>query len=303
MRAPAIAALLAIAALAACGGAEKPSAGRQIPGGPRVSRNLEPTEIIPADLDLVVRLDVERLRAGIGPLAADALAKQAIRAGGEAEIGEALSCADVLWIAARAAEIERGDRVIVIEGKACMPDLARSRWEKARSANAKVRIFDRIGAAPRAGTARIMNLGDRATAFVSPVELDSVKRVLDQGPDDQRGNPRAEGLVSVDVRPRPLPPGLAKKYPSIAAVLSGIERLRGSAVLVDDGLKVTAEVLAKSPASAEKTSKFLGAVRDSLKEGRFAETVKDAKVEQVDKTVQVRVTVPSKLLLAVMKGD
>lgn len=293
-------AIAAVLTLVACGGADKPGAGRKIPGAPRVDRELTPTDVIPADLDLVVRLDIGRLRSGIGSAAADALAKQAIRAGADPELAEAMSCAEVVWIAARAAEIETGDRVIVVEGKSCVPELARSRWETVRSGNARLRIFDRKGSAPRAGTARIMNLGNRATAFVSPVELDSVKRVLDAGPDAQRGNPRAEGLVSADVRPRPLSPRLAKKYPSIAAVLSGVERVRGTAVLVEDGLKLDAEVLARSPAGAQKAAKFLDAVRESLKGGRFGDAVKGAKVEVVDKTVQVKVTVPAKLLLGAM---
>jgi hypothetical protein len=286
--------------LVACGGADKSAAGRKIPAAPRISRDLDPTDVLPADLDLVVRLDIARLRSGIGGVAANVLASQAARAGVDPELREAMACADVVWIATRAAEIEAGDRVIVVEGKSCMPELARSRWGKVRSGNGRLLIFDRKGPVSRVETARIMNLGNRATAFVSPVELDSVKRVLDTGPDAQRGNPRAEGLLSADVRPRPLSPRLAKKYPSIASVLSGIERVRGTAVLVDEGLKVDAEVLARSPAAAQKASKFLDAVRKSLEEGRFAEVVKGAKVETVDKTVQLKLTVPKKLLLAAM---
>lgn len=285
--------------LVACGGSGKPAA-KPGPDAPRLARDLEPTEVIPADLDLVVRLDIGRLRAGVGTLAADEITKQAIRGGVDPELASTLSCAEVIWIAARAAELDTGDRVIVVEGKSCMPELSRGKWETVKAGNARVRIFDRTGTAARAGTARIMNLGNRATVFVSPVELDSVRRVIDDGPDAARGNPRAEGLVSLDVRPRPLSPGLAKKYPSIAAVLSGIERLRGSAVLVDDGLRISAEILAKTPPAATKAARFLDAVKDSLKEGKFSDAVSGAKVEVVEKTVQVKATVPTKVLLGAM---
>ncbi|MFT3769496.1 MAG: hypothetical protein QM820_29005 [Minicystis sp.] len=250
----------------------------------------------------MVRLDLSRMRAALGPTAADELSRRALQGTAESELAEAFGCAEVVWIATRAAEIETGDRVTVIEGKSCMPELAISRWEKVRSGNARVAIFDRKGEAPRAGTARIMNLGNRATVFVSPVELDSVKRVLDTGPDEKRGNPRAEGVVSVDLRPRPLPPGLASKYPSIAAVLAGIERVRGSAVLVDEGLKVDAEVIGVTPKGAEKATRFLEGLRDSLKESRFGEAVKGAKIEMVEKSVGVKVVVPAKLLVAAMTG-
>src|SRR6202012_2912717 len=97
----------------------------------------------------------------------------------------------------------------------------------------------------------------------------AVKRVLDVGPDEKRGSPSAEGLVSVDLRARPLPPALAKRYPSIAGLLSGIERIKGSAVLVDDGLRVDAQVLGKAAPGAERAAKFLEAMRASLVEGRF----------------------------------
>jgi hypothetical protein len=284
-----------------CAAAEKPK-GRLLPGGARVERDLDPPEIFPADLDLVVRVDLARMRAGMGPAASDDLTKRALAGAGEPEIASALACAEVVWIAARVAEIESGDRVVVVEGKACMPDLARSRWEKVRSANKRVLIFDRKGEAPRAGTARILNLGDHGAAFVSPVELDSVKRVLDAGPDPRRGNPTAEGVVSVDLRARPLSPALAKRYPSIAAVLAGIERVRGSATLSDDGLHVDAQVVGKTPAGAALAGKFLTAVRESLAEGKFAEAAKGAKVEVVGKTVEAKLVVPAKLLLAALAG-
>jgi hypothetical protein len=194
--------------------------------------------------------------------------------------------------------------VIVVEGRRCMPELDAGRWERVRSANGHLRIFDRREEAARGGTARIMNLGNKATAFVSPVELDAVKRVLDAGPDERRGNPTAEGLVSLDLRARPLPPALEKKYPSIAAVLAGVERVRGSAALVEQGLKIDAELLGKTPAGAALAAKFLDALRESLvPSARFGEVAKLARVEQVERTVQVRLTVPAKLVLGLLSGS
>ncbi|APR87344.1 hypothetical protein A7982_12693 [Minicystis rosea] len=292
---------IALASLiSGCGSAPPPSKFRQIPGGARVEHDVDPVDVIPADLDLVVRLDLGRMRAALGPTAADALSRRALQGAAESELAEAFACAEVVWIATRAAELESGDRVTVIEGNTCMPELSKSRWEKVRSGNARVAIFDRKGEAPRAGTARIMNLGNHATVFVSPVELDSVKRIWDTGPDDRRGNPRAEGVVSIDLRPRPLPPGLAKRYPSIAAILGGIERVRGSAVLVDDGLKVDAQIIGITSQGADKAARFLEGIRDSLKGGKFGDAVKDAKIEAVEKTVGVKVVIPAKMLLSAM---
>jgi hypothetical protein len=291
-------------ALTACGGPPSPGTSADAPAGPRVDHEVDPTDLFPADLDLVLRVDVGRMRAGIGPAALDVLAKRALTGGAEDELREALACAEVVWVATRLADADAGDRVIVVEGKSCMPSLVAARWERVRSGNARVRIFDRTAEAPRAGTARIMNLGNRATVFVSPVELDAVKRVMDAGPDAKRGSPTAEGIVSFDQRAGRLSPALEKKYPSIGAVLAGIERVRGFAVLVDEGLKVDAQVLGATTASADRAARFLEAMRNSLaKSARFAAALKDARVEVVEKTVQVRVTVPAKVLLAVITTE
>ena len=255
--------------------------------GVRFAHDVDPADIFPGDLDLVVRVDVGRMRAGIGPAAADALAKRALQETAGEEVREALACAEVVWIAARAADLDAGDRVIVVEGKGCVPELAAARWERVRSANAKLRIFDRTLEAPRSGTARVINLGNRATVFVSPVELDAVKRVLEAGPDPRRGSPSAEGLLSFDLRAGRLPPALEKKYPSIGAVLAGIERVQGSAVLVDDGLKIDVQVRGASDAGAERAARFLEAMRESLeKSPRFAALLKDGRVERVDKSMR-----------------
>ena len=289
-------------ALAALGCASSPQKGA---AAPVVDRELEPTDVFPADLDLVMRIDVGRMRSGIGPATTADLAKRALESGRGAgdELREALGCAEVVWIGVHAADIATGDRVVAVEGKKCMPELLSGRWEKTRSPNKRVLIFDRRSAAHRGGTARIMNLGNKATVFVSPVELDAVKRVLSAGPDANRGNPTAEGLVSADLRVRPLPPGLAKKYHSIAKVLAGLERVRGSARLRDEGLEIDVEVLAKTDTSASDAAGFLEILRGSLaQDARFAEVMKTAHVEQVERTVEVKLTLPPKLVLSLLSG-
>jgi hypothetical protein len=290
--------------LAACGSPPPPRAQRSPGEQVLFEHDIEPSDIFPADLDLVVRVDVGRMRAGIGPAAADALAKRALTGSVDDEVKDALACAEVVWVATRAQALDEGDRIIVVEGKSCMPELLGARWERVRSSNGKLRIFDRAGEPPRSGTARIMNLGNHATAFVSPVELDPVRRVLATGPDPKRGNPTAEGLVSFDLRAGRLPPALERKYPSIGAVLAGIERVRGSAVLVDDGVKIDADVLGASKTGAERAARFLEAMRDNLaKSPRFGAIMKDVRVEQVEKTVQVRLTLPAKAVLALMADE
>ena len=76
-------------------------------------------------------------------------------------------------------------------------------------------------------------------ALSSPAAL-ATTRLLRDGPDAGRGDPTANGLVSVDVRGHRLPPSLEKKYPSIAVIIAGIVRIRGSATLAEDGVRVEA---------------------------------------------------------------
>ncbi len=94
----------------------------------------------------MVRVDVGRMRAGIGPAAADALSKRALQESAEPELREALASAEVVWIAARIAELEEGDRIVVVESRASMPELEAGRWERVRSPNGRLRIFDRTAA-------------------------------------------------------------------------------------------------------------------------------------------------------------
>ena len=79
-RAAAIASAAAILAGAGC---------REVPGPksaarpPQLSKRLYASDLLPADLDVVVRVDMARLRAGLGPSFAETLAARAGEAGGE----------------------------------------------------------------------------------------------------------------------------------------------------------------------------------------------------------------------------
>jgi hypothetical protein len=296
------AALASTLLLVACASTPPPAKGGRVSAGARVVRALDPTDVFPADLDLVIRIDLARMRSGIGPIAADELSRRALREAEGDEIKQAFACAEVVWIGTRAATIDAGDHVVVLEGKQCLPELARARWQRVRDPNGGIAVFDRKGEAARAGTARIIDLGHRAVAFVSPVELDSVKRVLEAGPDAKRGSPTAEGVVSLDMRVHRLPPALEQKYPSIGEVLAGLTRVRGSAVLVDAGLKVDAQIVGASKEGAERAARFLEALRDNLRSPRYAAAAKAVVIEQVESTVRVRVVLPPAVVLAIFGG-
>lgn len=312
VRAAAVAAASALMALGlpACGDAAPQVAGVSHPAreaspiGPRVVRRVEPADLLPADLDLVVRVDVARMRDGLGQAASDELARRALDEVPDEALESALQRADVVWLGLRLADLEEGDRVVVLEGRMAGLTPDPGRWEPARAAQDGVAVFDRRGgvAGSRADTARIIALGDRAVALVSAVEVSSVARVLRDGPDARRGDPAAEGLVSLDLRARRLPPYLARRFPSIGALVAGVARVRAVASLHDEGVRLDVELVGVDAAGAGRARRFLEVLRDNVEDVRYADLMKELSIEQVESTVRLRWLFPAPLVLALLSG-
>jgi hypothetical protein len=277
-------------ALSGCG-KEVPHGGARAPIGPRVVRDVSATDLIPDDLDVVVRVDVARLRAGLGPAAYDDLKRAALEKSEDRVLEASLACAQIVWIGLRVADLEAGDRVIVVEGKDCAPKLEDTAWDTAKIGTATVR--DRLNDPPRAATSRIAIQGSRFVAFASSVERDSLGRVLAKGPDQQRGDPSSEGVVSFDARSRPLAPDQTKRFPSIARVLRGVSRVRGSAVVLDEGLRLDGEIACTDTTSAKRAAGFVLALRENAESDRARELLKRLTIETIDKTVRYRWLVPA----------
>ncbi|WP_437981435.1 hypothetical protein [Sorangium sp. So ce117] len=310
VRAAAVAAALMALGLPACGDAAPrlagggPPARAASPAGPRVVRRIEPADLLPADLDLVVRVDVARMRDGLGQAASDELARRALDEVPDEALESALQRADVVWLGLRLADLEEGDRVVVLEGRMAGLTPDPGRWEPAPAAQDGVAVFDRRGgvAGSRADTARIIALGDRAVALVSAVEVSSVARLLRDGPDARRGDPAAEGLVSLDLRARRLPPYLARRFPSIGALVAGVARVRGVASLHDEGVRLDVELVGVDAAGAARARRFLEVFRDNVEDARYADLMKELSIEQVESTVRLRWLFPAPLVLALLSG-
>lgn len=302
------AAVLALAIASLIGGC-----GDEVPRGgvargpatlqPDLSRRVEPGDLLPADLDLVVRVDLARLRSGLGAAALSALAA---RMPGEALLRDALLAADAVTVGLRADDLEAGDRVVVVEGRlaedAALPDPAR--FTLRPPVVEQVRVWDRVAedASPRERVMRVMRVGDEALVFVTAMEVDPTTRVLRAGPDELRGQPFAEGLVSLDWRPRPLRASLARRFPSIAGVLRGLSRVRATASMGEAAIEIRAQVEAADDLAATRVARFLELLRDNAGDAEAA-LLAPMKIERTGATVHVSCDIPAAVVLRAVAED
>ncbi|NUP13176.1 MAG: hypothetical protein HOW73_44625 [Polyangiaceae bacterium] len=276
-------ALIAGAASTACN--EVPKGGvPKTPEQPALSRKLLPNEVIPADLDVVVRVDLSLLRKTLGPRFDQELAA---RYGGDPLLMSALAKGRTVTIGVRAADLEQGDHVVVVEGAEVGLDLEKEGFLPRESRNDKVKAFVRALPSDRDRTDAVVLLDERAIAFVSPVETDAVLRILRDGSDEQRGQPVAEGIVSADIRPRRLPPALERKFPSFGRLLAQVMRIRLLLKVSDDGLRLEGEIISKSDASAHKVRQFLDVFREGASGEGATAILKKMKLEKVGAVVRV----------------
>lgn len=284
----------------ALGGCHEVAAGGEprAPSGAQLSRRLHPNEVLPADLDVVVRLDVQALRRTLGPTFDQQLAS---RFSSDPILARAAPRARTLTVALRAADIERGDHVIVLEGDPGDLGLANEGYEAQPSANDKVRVFVRALPGPRDGTEAVVILDERAVVLVSPVETDAVLRVLRDGPDEQRGQPVAEGIVSADIRARRLPHELERRFPSFGRLIAQVTRIKALMAAGDEGLRVETEIIARGDAGAERVRKFLDVLREGASEDGATVVLRRMKIEKLGATVRVTAALPIDVLVALLE--
>jgi hypothetical protein len=274
------------------------SAAPKEPKSTKRKSHVDAVELFPADLDLVLRVDLARMRAALGPMASGLSSRMSSEIDARDELAaRAIERARVAWIGTRLADIEAGDRVLVIEGDVedLRPDSGVFQVLDPPLSDA-VKTFERRGPLARDATSRVHLLGAKTIMFVSSVEVDGVERVLLRGPDPGRRDPPAEGLLSADLRGRRLPPGLERRFPSIGSIVRGVMRARASVTMVDEGLRADVEITAVSDAASTKLEGFLNALREGGQGSRYAALFDGLRVERIEKAVRVTWIVPVEML-------
>lgn len=169
-------------------------------------------ELVPSDLDVVVRLDLAKIKAALGGLTLEVLSRQVLsrQAAEESEepdllMVQALMEADVAYLGYRPSSLLVPlDRVLALQGRFTPITKTPEGFRGGVDLGADLRYWDRLPTKPlpRAATARLYAVGSRVRAFVSEAELDAVERVLGGTASSRSLAAPEAGALSVAARPR-----------------------------------------------------------------------------------------------------
>jgi len=257
------------------------------PNAPSLTRA---SDAMPADLDLVVRLDLRKIRDTLGGPAMTAISERAVQglhgadSATDALLLSALQRTDTLWLGMRpTSTLAVLDSVFVLSGHFPNFDPHRAAstpsFGPAIDLGGNLRRYDRARPPARSAPARIYVHGDDLLVSLSEAEIDSVERSLEE----QRGAPPLEptekGVFSAVARPQGLPLSLFSGADSLRRLLQNSQRLELNADLTGAGVDATLALKFEDAALAEQVARALTEMRDALGGGagrlaKFAARIK-----------------------------
>jgi hypothetical protein len=200
----------------------------------------EPALVLPADLDLVLRLDLTRLRAALG-IDADALLRKLSESAPSDEpdadtsrtLLALLAHAETLWIAVRPGlSAELTDGVIALRGdfRNVIPSSLGGvpRWSHARDLGGGLLRFEREPPRMRAAPAVMYLRLPDVVVVGSEAEVDALERSVEAGNADAALRAPESGLIAAAARLGSLRRRLAERAPTLSRYVEGAERLEGS---------------------------------------------------------------------------
>jgi len=287
------------------------------PPPPAAPLLLEPADALPADLDVVVRVDVARLRAALGTLLFAGLRRVATAGmdsdGASDFLLEAIEHSDLAVFAFRPElEGEGVDSVLVLRGAFEKLDPrdsgARPPFQSPRDLGGAIRRYDREQPAARGAPARIYARGDDLLVVVSAAELDSVELRLEAREEAPAVRPPARGIVAFAARLRALRLTLHRRFPLLADLLEDAREVQGVIEVGESGASLELSLPFASEASAETAKTGLAGVLQAFgaRDGAFSELARRTGVERAGAHVVLRVSVPlpelGQLLLPAMSA-
>lgn len=261
------------------------------------------TDAMPADLDLVVRLDLRKIRDTLGGPTMTALSQQAVQGMSGADRGtdtlllRAFEQTDTVWLGIRpTSTLSAADSVFIMSGRFPNFDPHRAesapRFGPAIDLGGDLRRYDRQKPASRSAPARIYVHGEDLLVSLSEAEIDSVERSLEE----QRGMPPLEpaekGVLSAVARPQALPLALLAGTGNLRRLVQSADRLEFNADLTGSGVDATFSLKFADPSLAEQVSKALNDMRDALAggSGRLAKFAGRTKVGSAGQYVSLQLS-------------
>jgi hypothetical protein len=296
---------LAAALLLACG-------PRRVGPPPPAPAVAGPEDAIARDLDVVVRIDLERMRNALGSADAKRLMGRAGEtAGGGATdaalLADLLARSETVWLALRPG-VDTGltDNVMVLRGRFAGVDprshRSRSKWTSAGDLGGGWRVYERAEPPTRSAPARVYLRGDDLVVVVSTAEIDSVERAIDGRAGEAQLAPPRKGVVSVEARARGLAVALRGDAPAAARLLGRARRLRGYADLGAAALKAEVEIVFDSEDTARNAAQAATLIAREVAQVRSAVGMVAANlvVDTVASTVVLRLSLEEEQLAALL---
>lgn len=268
-------------------------------------------DFVPADLDAVVRVDLDAGRRLFGSTAVRALMLDVVDPVEDPAtaslLSKALERASTLVVAFRPGlSSATTDHVIVLHGQFKDVDPRsepKSDWRPPLDLGGGFQLYDRPQPRRRSAPARIYARVTDWLVFVSAAEIDSAERVIEQRKDDEHVEPPDRGILSYAFRAEPVVLLLGPKFPSVAESLHGATNVSGSVAADDRGLRATVEVAFTNDADATEAGRRASAVISVLRTsgrllGLFAS---GATVTPVGSTMVVRIELDARGLATVIE--
>jgi hypothetical protein len=295
-------ALVVVGSLAACGATPAPRPPRSLE-----ARAPSPAELLPDDLDFVVRVDAARIRqnpalAGVVRDVAK-VESSALLEPIQAALGEA----SAIWVGTRwMSDGFHGDGVVAIEAQPGGDAFAHARptsppWRHVALDTSDVEAFEREATA-RGDAVLQIEIAGRGVVLATAAEADAVLRLLRSAPDDGRLDPPARGLLSFAGRLRTgAPIGDAPASAILRELTEGLVGYTGSleegaaADGVSDGaVEVEVSLAYASPSDASRASERAKQAAERLVAagGTVGTVAHSMKLTEVGPSLRIRAAVP-----------
>jgi hypothetical protein len=263
-----------------------------------------PSDAIPADLDLVLRIDRTQLESvfGKGPLEKlqTALA-QSFEAPVRELLSDALPRSERFWIGLRpSSSFAEVDHVAVLRGdfKGIDPRVYNGTgvWGPAVDLGADYRVFERATSRRNEAT-RLYLHGNDEMVLVTSAELDSVERQVERGVGSRELVPPEQGAIAFALRLTWLRARWQTLLPQLSEQLLGAHRLLGFVELGPARVALSTDVACDDAGAAQQVAAALDLLRGELErsEPESAPLLELTRITAIEDRVHIELNAPETL--------